>query len=194
MCFLETPMSKCFFFLIQFDNFCLLLGCFHLLDLMWSLVWLGLTLFSYCVFSMCAFWGFFLSFLKKIFFNVYLFLRQRETEHERGRVREREGDTESETGSRLWAVSTEPDAGLKLMDRELVTWAEVGCPTDWATQTLMDAYLQCIVLKWYGYMIQAVNQSRKGLLFCSTLSWEPALMIGCDYKIANIDTCICPKV
>ena len=39
---------------------------------------------------------------------------------------EREGDTESETGSRLWAVSTEPDAGLKLTDREIMTWAEVG--------------------------------------------------------------------
>ena len=27
---------------------------------------------------------------------------------------EREGDTESEAGSRPWAVSTEPDVGLKL--------------------------------------------------------------------------------
>ena len=34
---------------------------------------------------------------------------------------EREGDTESETGSRLRAVSTEPDVGLKLMDREIMT-------------------------------------------------------------------------
>ena len=33
---------------------------------------------------------------------------------------EREGDTESETGSRLRAVSTEPDAGLELMDREIM--------------------------------------------------------------------------
>ena len=31
---------------------------------------------------------------------------------------ETEGDTESEAGSRLCAVSTEPDAGLKLKDRE----------------------------------------------------------------------------
>ena len=38
---------------------------------------------------------------KKIFFNVYLFLKDREAEHEQGRGREREGDTESETGSRL---------------------------------------------------------------------------------------------
>ena len=34
---------------------------------------------------------------------------------------EREGDTESEAGSRLGAVSTEPDAGLKLTDREIMT-------------------------------------------------------------------------
>ena len=47
---------------------------------------------------------------------------------------EREGDTESETGSRLWAVSTEHDAGLEPTDREIVTWAEVGRLTDWATQ------------------------------------------------------------
>ena len=54
------------------------------------------------------------------FFNVYLFLGQRETEHERGA--EREGDTESETGSRLRVISPEPDAGLELTDREIVTW------------------------------------------------------------------------
>ena len=47
---------------------------------------------------------------------------------------EREGDTESEADSRLWAISPEPDAGLGLTDREIVTWAEVGRLTDWATQ------------------------------------------------------------
>ena len=35
---------------------------------------------------------------------------------------EREGDTESETGSRLPAISPEPDAGLEFTDREIVTW------------------------------------------------------------------------
>ena len=47
---------------------------------------------------------------------------------------QREGDTESETGSGLWAVSTEPDAGLELTDREIMTWAKVSRLTDWATQ------------------------------------------------------------
>ena len=55
-------------------------------------------------------------FLKKIFFNIYSFLRVRETEHEQGRA-EREGDTESEARSRLPAVSAEPDAGLELTVR-----------------------------------------------------------------------------
>ena len=34
---------------------------------------------------------------------------------------EREGDTESEAGSRLRAVRTEPDAGLTPMNREIMT-------------------------------------------------------------------------
>ena len=43
---------------------------------------------------------------------------------------EKEGDTESETGSRLRAISTEPDAGLELTDRDIMTRAEVGRLTD----------------------------------------------------------------
>ena len=34
---------------------------------------------------------------------------------------ERDGDTESEAGSRLRAVSTEPDAGLEPMNHEIMT-------------------------------------------------------------------------
>ena len=52
---------------------------------------------------------------------MYSFLRDRETEHEWGRGRERDTHTESETGSRLRAVSTEPDAGLELMNLEITT-------------------------------------------------------------------------
>ena len=59
---------------------------------------------------------------KKNFFNVYLFWRERKRQSMRGAGAEREGDTESETGSRLRAISPEPDAGLELTDREIVTW------------------------------------------------------------------------
>ena len=34
---------------------------------------------------------------------------------------EREGDTESEAGSRLQAVSTEPDAGLEPTNHRIIT-------------------------------------------------------------------------
>ena len=54
------------------------------------------------------------------FFNVYLFLRETETECEWVGA-EREGGTESEAGSRLRAVSTEPDTGLELTSREIMT-------------------------------------------------------------------------
>ena len=38
---------------------------------------------------------------------------------------ERGADTESEAGSGLGAVRTEPDAGLEPTNREIMTWAEV---------------------------------------------------------------------
>ena len=57
-------------------------------------------------------------------------MRQTETEHEQGRGRERHTHTESKAGSRLSDVSTEPDAGLELINCEIVTRAEVGRSTD----------------------------------------------------------------
>ena len=56
--------------------------------------------------------------IKKKFFYIYLFLRERE----RARAQVGEGQRERDTaGSRLQAVSPEPDAGLKLTDREIMT-------------------------------------------------------------------------
>ena len=55
----------------------------------------------------------------KIFFVRFIFESGRESASRGGAVRE--GDTESEAGSRLRAVSAEPDAGLKLTDREIMT-------------------------------------------------------------------------
>ena len=50
-----------------------------------------------------------------------MFLRERETECEHGVGREREGDTEPEAGSSLRAVLTEPNVGLELTSREIMT-------------------------------------------------------------------------
>ena len=54
---------------------------------------------------------------------MFIYLRERERERQivsRGGA-ESEGDTESEAGSRLQAVSTEPDTGLKPMICEIMT-------------------------------------------------------------------------
>ena len=60
-----------------------------------------------------------------LFFNVYfIFGRERERNHKWG-MAEKEGDAESEAGSRLQDVSTEPDAGLELKNCEIMTRAEV---------------------------------------------------------------------
>ena len=48
------------------------------------------------------------------------FLREAEIAHEQGRGRER-GDTESQAGSRLRAVGTEPDGALEPTDCEIMT-------------------------------------------------------------------------
>ena len=46
----------------------------------------------------------------------------REKQSMNGGGAEREGDTASKTGSRLRAISPEPDVGLELTDGEIVTW------------------------------------------------------------------------
>ena len=87
-------------------------------------------------------WGQTLNWLSQIgvpifFFNLYFWERERKTEHEQGRSTERERDR-MWSRLRFWAVSTEPDAGLKLTDCEIMTWAKVRHSTDWATQVLQD--------------------------------------------------------
>ena len=74
------------------------------------------------------------------FFNVYFWERKRATEHEWGGGAENEGNTESKAGSGLWAVSTEPSVGLELTDYEIMTWAQVECLTDQATQAPLHTF------------------------------------------------------
>ena len=50
-----------------------------------------------------------------------LVLRERERQSGSGGGAKREGDVECEAGSRLRAVSTEPDVGLELTNCEVIT-------------------------------------------------------------------------
>ena len=49
--------------------------------------------------------------------------------------------TESEAGSRLWAVTTEPDMGIEPKSHEIMTWAKVGRIHDWATQVPLQIFV-----------------------------------------------------
>ena len=57
-------------------------------------------------------------------------MRELETQSVSGGGAEREGGAESEAGSRLRAVGTEPDEGLGHTNLEIRTWAEVRGLTD----------------------------------------------------------------
>ena len=72
---------------------------------------------------------------------------------------EREGVTESEAGPRLWAVSTEPDAGLELTDREITTWAEVGRSINWATQAPHPQMYFLKIILWGAWLAHLVKVS-----------------------------------
>ena len=63
---------------------------------------------------------------KKNFFLTFIYFWDRERQSMNRGGAETEGDTESETGCRLWAVSTEPDAGLELTGRpwdHVLSWS-----------------------------------------------------------------------
>ena len=72
---------------------------------------------------------------------MFIYFWQGERDKAWGGEGQREKETQSEAGSRLWAVSTEPDTGLEPTDRETMTWAEVRHSTDWATQVPLPAFL-----------------------------------------------------
>lgn len=58
---------------------------------------------------------------QNFFFDIYLLLRGRETQSMSRGGAKRWRDTESEAGSWLRAVSTDPDAALELTDRKIMT-------------------------------------------------------------------------
>ena len=62
---------------------------------------------------------------------MFIFKRERERMQAGDGQRERETQNPNEQGSRLWAVSAEPNAATS---DEIMTCAKVGCLTDWATQ------------------------------------------------------------
>ena len=95
-------------------------------------------------------YDFYYFFIKKIFLTfIYFWDRERHSMNGGGSER---GRHRIWTGSRRWAVSTEPDTGLEFTDREIMTWAEVSSLTDWATQApLIFILLHILTLQVVRY-------------------------------------------
>ena len=90
--------------------------------------------------------------------SIYFWDRERERQHECGR--KREGDKESKAGSSLWTVITEPNAGLKLMKGEIMTWADVRPLTDWATKDSLRIIQEAHILqkcRWHNLKKLKIN-------------------------------------
>ena len=78
-----------------------------------------------------------LQFSIKIFFLMFIYYWETEKDRAWAWEGQREGETQNlkeAPASELSAQSPEPDAGLKLTNCKIMTWAEVGGLTDWATQ------------------------------------------------------------
>ena len=144
--------------------------------------------------------SFYFSFIK-IFFNVYLFLREREREREketesRGGT-EREGDTESEADPRLHVGNTYPDVGLEIMNREIMTWAEVGCLTDWASQVSRNGSLNVYSLLHAGCLDPSVSKAEVSSL-CKAVFYMLSYILShftslqfCDVFLRVVYLCYC---
>ena len=89
---------------------------------------------------------------------MFIYFWERQRQNASGLGAESEGDTESEAGSRLWAVSTEPDAGLESTNLEIMTWAKVGRLTKWAIQVPLSLFcynsqILCYVAKFSQWLL-----------------------------------------
>ena len=120
----------------------------------------------------------------KIFFLMFIhFLRDREWVGEGQRERE----TQSKASSRLWALSTDPDVGLEPTNHEIMTWAEVGRSTDWATQAPLSdkilnwkakhKYLDCFMQQKMRIMKCFNLSSTVGIKMRNTLVDSPRLLV-----------------
>ena len=121
------------------------------------------------------------------FFNIYLFLRDRERQSMSRGGTERERETEFKEVSRLQAVSTEPYAGLELMDLEIMTWAKVRCLIDWATQMpliciFMIIYdvkhlFRCLFVSYLSFLVRCLLRSLAHLKKFSYYCFRSSLYI-----------------
>ena len=107
-----------------------------------------------------------------LFIYWCLFISWERDGESQGRAEREKGRHRIRSRPRLWAVSTEPDAELKLTNREIMTWAEFWCLTDWATQVPQEGFL-----KSHWTPVREKNKNPLSLQVClvrSLYQWRPS--------------------
>ena len=130
-------------------------------------------------------WGFFIIITyyltRKSTRNIYkfflMFISEREGERERQCASrgggEREGDTELKLapGSELSTQSLTP--GSNSRTREIVTWAEVSCPTNSASQAPLEIFINVIFVFFFFFLLN----KRLFLLIGSPMGFYTLILI-----------------
>ena len=102
------------------------------------------------------------------FFNIYLFLRDREKQSASEGGAERDTHTESKAGFRLWAVSTEPHVGPEPTNWEIMSWGKVRWLTNWLSHPGAPGFcllfgMSVFLLIWVFYsFFHSLSKPRDG--------------------------------
>ena len=154
------------------------------MDMLHILVWLLVQAFTrlshYCTVYLeylsstypPHFWVMGINFISKYILSIYFWQRQWQCVSRGGAERDR--NTESEAGSRLWAVSTEPNAGLKLVNYDIMTRAKVGRLSNWATQASLNIHFKNIVIITIAQRVLFIWLSHIFYLFIALPSFLPS--------------------
>ena len=105
-----------------------------------------------------------------------LFIFEREGESASGGGAEREGETGSEAGSRLRAVSSEPDAGLKL-------WTVISRPEPKSDAQPTEPPRRPLICIFLSYKVQTITE---GDYFFQIFQWGGSIRIKCSKTIIFI--------
>lgn len=100
------------------------------------------------------------------YFLIFLYLYSWERDRVGAGEEHRKGDTDSKANSKLWAVSTAPDAGLEPSICKTMTWAEFGC-------------LHCLKYSFIHSSLVLYNTVLKIFMWlsCACRTWNTSLLL-----------------
>ena len=120
---------------------------------------------------------------------MFLFIFEGERERERQSMSrggtEREGDRESKAGSRLWAVSTESNAGLEPMNCEIMRWSQTLNQLSHPGTPILHIFNP---FRFFYHSVPSFSRASDFLNIL--LFWISYTKVHCFIKFSSFDKCI----